>query len=145
MNPINVLDIMSDSDDFYFCPQLYGYSNYSRVGFRKSVDNFGNMISFDGDKNNCKGSQIGGTGLAISKSTKYLEIALEYSFWVASEICQTDTFYKSGGQPGHLKAWQNKEINDDSKNFFMNLIHYKKAGFDPAMMVICIFKIKLVL
>ena len=103
MNPINVLDIMSDSDDFYFCPQLYGYSNYSRVGFRKSVVNFGNMISFDEDKNNCKGSQIGGTGLAISKSTKYLEIALEYSFWVASEICQTDTFYKSGGQPGHLK------------------------------------------
>ena len=122
MNPINVLDIMSDSDDFYFCPQLYGYSNYSRVGFRKSVVNFGNMISFDEDKNNCKGSQIGGTGLAISKSTKYLEIALEYSFWVASEICQTDTFYKSGGQPGHLKAWQNKEINDDSKNFFMNTL-----------------------
>ena len=42
--------------------------------------------------------------------------------WVASEICQTDTFYKSGGQPGHLKAWQNKEINDDSKNFFMNTL-----------------------
>ena len=122
MNPINVLDIMSDSDDFYFCPQLYGYSNYSRAGFRKSVVNFGNMISFDEDKNNCKGSQIGGTGLAISKSTKYLEIALKYSFWVASEICQTDTFYKSGGQPGHLKAWQNQEINDDSKNFFMNTL-----------------------
>ena len=67
MNPINVLDIMSDSDDFYFCPQLYGYSNYSRVGFRKSVVNFGNMISFDADKNNCKRLSNWGTGLAISK------------------------------------------------------------------------------
>ena len=80
MNPINVLDIMSESDEFYFCPQLYGYSNYSREGFRKSIINFGNMISFNDDKNNCKGSQLGGTGLAISKSTKNLDIALEYSF-----------------------------------------------------------------
>jgi len=122
MNPINVLDIMSDTDDFYFCPQLYGYSNYSRVGFRKSIINFGNMISFNDDKNNSKGSQLGGTGLAISKSTNNLDIALEYSFWVASETCQIDTFYKSGGQPGHLKAWQNEVVNNDCKNFFINTL-----------------------
>ena len=67
MNPINVLDIMSDTDDFYFCPQLYGYSNYSRVGFRKSIINFGNMISFNDDKNNCKGFSIRGTDLLFLK------------------------------------------------------------------------------
>ena len=123
MNPINVLDIMSESDEFYFCPQLYGYSNYSREGFRKSIVNFGNMISFNEDKNNCKGSQLGGTGLAISKTTKHLDIALDYSFWVASEVCQTDTFYKSGGQPGHLKAWQSEDVNNNSNNFFINTLN----------------------
>ena len=123
MNPINVLDIMSESDEFHFCPQLYGYSNYSREGFRKSIVNFGNMISFNDDKNNCKGSQLGGTGLAISKTTKHLDIALEYSFWVASEVCQTDTFYKSGGQPGHLKAWQNEDVNNNCNNFFINTLN----------------------
>ena len=123
MNPINVLDIMSESDEFYFCPQLYGYSNYSRKGFRKSIVNFGNMISFNEDKNNCKGSQLGGTGLAISKTTKQLDIALEYSFWVASEVCQTDTFYKSGGQPGHLKAWQSEDVNNNCNNFFINTLN----------------------
>ena len=122
MNPINVLDKMSESDDFYFCPQLYGYSNYSRLGFRKSVINFGNMISFDENKNNCKGSQIGGTGLAISKNTQHLDIALEYTFWVASESCQINQFYYSGGQPGHLKAWQNSNINEDCENFFINTL-----------------------
>ena len=122
MNPINVLDIMSESDEFYFCPQLYGYSNYSRKGFGKSLVNFGNMISFNEDENNCKGSQIGGTGLAISKSTKYLDIALDYSFWVASENCQSDQFYYSGGQPGHLKAWKNNKINNDCENFFSNTL-----------------------
>ncbi len=122
MNPINVLDIMSGSDDFDFCPQLYGYSNYSRKSFGKSLVNFGEMISFNEDPNNCKGSQIGGTGLAISKSTKNLDIALEYSFWVASEQCQTEQFYFSGGQPGHLKAWQNDMINNDCENFFRNTL-----------------------
>ncbi len=122
MNPINVLDIMSESDEFYFCPQLYGYSNYSRKGFGKSLVNFGNMISFNEDENNCKGSQIGGTGLAISKFTKYLDIALDYSFWVASENCQSDQFYYSGGQPGHLKAWKNNKINNDCENFFSNTL-----------------------
>jgi len=122
MNPINVLDTMSESNDFYFCPQLYGYSNYSRKGFRKSLINFGNMISFDEEIGNCKGSQIGGTGLAISKNTKHLEIALKYSFWVASESCQCNQFYSSGGQPGHLKAWQNRKINNDCENFFTNTL-----------------------
>ena len=80
------------------------------------------MISFNDDKNNSMGSQLGGTGLAISKSTKNLDTALEYSFWVASETCQIDTFYKSGGQPGHLKAWQNEVVNNDCKNFFINTL-----------------------
>ena len=132
MNPINVLDIMSSSDDFSFCPQLYGYSNYSRKGFSKSVINFGNMISFNENPNNCKGSQIGGTGLAISKSTKYLEVALEYSFWVASEDCQSDLFYFAGGQPGHLKAWQNEKINNNCENFFSNtLLTLQKSWLRP--------------
>ena len=122
MNPINVLNIMCNSDDFNFCPQLYGYSNYSRKGFGKSIVNFANMISFDGDESNCKGSQIGGTGLAISKSTKNLDIALEYSFWVASQTCQSDLYYTSGGQPGHLKAWQNEQINNDCEDFFSNTL-----------------------
>ena len=122
MNPINVLDIMSETDDFSFCPMLYGYSNYSRKNFRQYIVNFGNMISFNNDKNDCKGSQIGGTGLAISKSSKNIEVALEYSFWVASETCQKDIFYKSGGQPGHLKAWKHKEINQDCENFFSNTL-----------------------
>jgi len=122
MNPINVLDIMSESNNFHFCPQLYGYSNYSRKGFSKFIVNFGNMISFNEDPNNCKGSQIGGTGLAISKNTKHLNEALDYSFWVASENCQSDLYYFAGGQPGHLKAWKNEKINNDCENFFNNTL-----------------------
>ncbi len=122
MNPINALDYMSSNNDKIYCPLLYGYSNYSRKNFRDGLIKFTNIPSFDENINNCKGAQIGGTGLAISKETKNIEIALDYVFWVASEECQKTLYYYSGGQPGHIKAWKDKNINNDCNNFFINTL-----------------------
>jgi multiple sugar transport system substrate-binding protein len=122
MNPINALDYMSSNNDKIYCPLLYGYSNYSRKNFRDGLIKFTNIPSFDENINNCKGAQIGGTGLAISKKTKNIEIALEYVFWVASEECQKDSYYYSGGQPAHIKAWKDENINNDCNNFFINTL-----------------------
>jgi len=122
MNPINALDYMSSNNDKVYCPLLYGYSNYSRKNFRDGLIKFTNIPSFDENINNCKGAQIGGTGLAISKKTKNIEIALEYVFWVASEECQKDSYYYSGGQPAHIKAWKDENINNDCNNFFINTL-----------------------
>ena len=122
MNPINALDYMSSNNDKVYCPLLYGYSNYSRKNFRDGLIKFTNIPSFDENINNCKGAQIGGTGLAISKETKNIEIALEYVFWVASEECQKNSYYYSGGQPAHIKAWKDENINNDCNNFFINTL-----------------------
>jgi multiple sugar transport system substrate-binding protein len=118
MNPIETLEYMSTNNDIAYCPLLYGYSNYSRKGFRDSIIKFTNMPSFNQDENNCSGSQIGGTGIAISKQSKNIDIALEYAFWIASEECQRNTYYFSGGQPGNLEAWRDESINLDSNSFF---------------------------
>ena len=118
MNPIETLEYMSTNNNILYCPLLYGYSNYSRKGFRDSVVKFTNTPSFNQDENNCSGSQIGGTGIAISKQTKNKGIALKYSFWIASAECQRSLYYFSGGQPGNLDAWQDKSVNLDSDDFF---------------------------
>tara|TARA_B110000196_G_scaffold305620_1_gene303404 strand:- start:185 stop:1330 length:1146 start_codon:yes stop_codon:yes gene_type:complete len=118
MNPIETLEYMSTNNDIAYCPLLYGYSNYSRKGFRDSIIKFTNMPSFNQDENNCSGSQIGGTGIAISKQSKNIDIALEYAFWIASEECQRNIYYFSGGQPGNLEAWRDESINLDSNSFF---------------------------
>ena len=118
MNPIETLEHMSTNNDIAYCPLLYGYSNYSRKGFRDSIIKFTNMPSFNQDENNCSGSQIGGTGIAISKQSKNIDIALEYAFWIASEECQRNIYYFSGGQPGNLEAWRDESINLDSNSFF---------------------------
>ena len=122
MNPINALDYMSSNNDKVYCPLLYGYSNYSRKNFRDGLIKFTNIPSFDENINNCKGAQIGGTGLAISKETKNIEIALEYVFWVASEECQKNSYYYLGGQPAHIEAWKDKNINNNCNNFFINTL-----------------------
>jgi len=132
MNPINVLDYMSMNEDKLYCPILYGYSNYSRKGFRKNIVKFTNIPSFNEEKNNCKGSQIGGTGLAISSKSKHKDIALDYSFYVASKNCQKDLYYFSGGQPGHINAWKDQNINIDCNNFFADTLEtLEKAWLRP--------------
>tara|TARA_Y100000590_G_C15697719_1_gene1005764 strand:- start:518 stop:1663 length:1146 start_codon:yes stop_codon:yes gene_type:complete len=123
MNPINVLDYMSSNTDKVYCPLLYGYSNYSRKNFRNNLIKFTNIPSFDQNISNCQGAQLGGTGLAISKESKYIDLALEYTFWVASEECQKNLYYYSGGQPGNLNAWKNEKINNDSNNFFRDTLN----------------------
>ena len=122
MNPIDTLEYMSTNNDISYCPLLYGYSNYSRNGFRDSIVKFTNRPSFNQDENNCSGSQIGGTGIAISKQSKNIDIALEYAFWIASEECQKSTYYFSGGQPGNLEAWKDESINLDSNSFFKDTL-----------------------
>tara|TARA_B100001996_G_scaffold284244_1_gene224557 strand:+ start:650 stop:1798 length:1149 start_codon:yes stop_codon:yes gene_type:complete len=130
MDPIQTLDFMSENNDKIYSPMLYGYVNYSREGFRKNRIKFDDMPSFDSSfKVNCKGSQIGGTGLAISAFSKNIDLALDYAFWVASQECQSSLFYFSGGQPGHLDAWKNNQINKDSLNFFLSTLKTMENGW----------------
>jgi len=130
IDPIQSLDQMASTDEKIYSPMIYGYVNYSRKGFRKHLIKFDDMPSFDNkSNNNCKGSQIGGTGLAISSFSKDIDIALDYAFWIASGECQSSLFYFSGGQPGHLDAWINKSINDDSLNFFSSTLKTMQKGW----------------
>tara|TARA_B100001123_G_C15267201_1_gene1008898 strand:+ start:255 stop:1403 length:1149 start_codon:yes stop_codon:yes gene_type:complete len=130
MDPIQTLDLMSESNDKIYSPMIYGYVNYSRKGFRKNPIKFDEMPSFDSSsKNNCKGSQIGGTGLAISAYCKNKDIALDYAFWIASQECQSTLFYFSGGQPGHIDAWKNQHVNADSLDFFKSTLKTMQEGW----------------
>jgi len=67
-NPIDIAELMSSTDDYWYCPFTYGYSNYSRRGYAKSVLTYADLVKFKG--NHRLRSTIGGTGLAISAFTK---------------------------------------------------------------------------
>ena len=62
-NPIAVAEMMSTTDDYWYCPFAYCYSNYSRKGYAKNLLHYTDVVSFNGNKFR---TTIGGTGLAVS-------------------------------------------------------------------------------
>ena len=118
MDPIQTCEYMSENNDIFYCPYIYGFSNYSRNGFKKNVLLFSNVMDLEG--NGPIGTQLGGTGIAVSNASSFKKEAFKYAFWVASAECQKDIYYKNGGQPGNAIAWEDKIINEETNNFFYN-------------------------
>ncbi|WP_316829879.1 ABC transporter substrate-binding protein [Pedobacter aquatilis] len=126
-NPIQVYEAMTQGDNIAYCPFAYGYSNYSRKGYARKTLHFHDMISLDGRTNLI--STLGGTGLAISSKCEHLDIAARYVEFVGSPGCQSTLFFQNGGQPGHLAAWTNEEVNRQSENYFANTLPALQRAF----------------
>lgn len=126
-NPIQVYEAMTLSDDIAYCPFAYGYSNYSRRGYARRLLHFHDMVSLDG-KNNLR-STLGGTGLAVSASSAHQEMAVRYAAYVASPGCQQTVFFDNGGQPGHLSAWKDPDVNGRCEQYFSSTLPALQRAF----------------
>jgi multiple sugar transport system substrate-binding protein len=119
-NPIRVYEAMTTTDNFAYCPWAYGYSNYSKNGYALKILEYHNLIKDNKDKP--YRSTLGGTGLAISANCKHIKIAIEYAMLVANPTSQSTLYFDNGGQPGHRKAWEDKDVNEKSANFFKSTL-----------------------
>lgn len=120
LNPIAIWERMSSTDDVAYCPLAFGYSNYSRDGYRRSLLSFTNIPS-SGDAS-CAGATLGGAGIAISKRCPDIEAAVRYASWLAGADCQRTLYVQSGGQPGNRRAWTDPEVNALTHNFFQQTL-----------------------
>lgn len=118
-NPIAVAEAMTTTNDFFYCPFAYGYSNYSRTGYAQSRLTYTDLVSF---RNKPLVSTLGGTGLAISARTTQPEQAASFAQWVCSPLVQRTLYYENGGQPGHRAAWEDETINHHSAGFFRHTL-----------------------
>jgi multiple sugar transport system substrate-binding protein len=125
-NPIQVAELMSTTNDYWYCPFAYCYSNYSRQGYAKNLLTYANLVHFG--KKRLR-STIGGTGLAVSSHTKHKKEAVEFAAWVCSEECQSTFYVQHGGQPGHLAAWTNNMANLLTNSFFHDVLPVMKNGY----------------
>ena len=116
MDPIQTAELMTETNDFFYCPYIYGFSNYSRKNYRKYILKYIDVINLSGK--GPAGTHLGGTGIAVSNVSKNKDLAIEYAFWIASAECQKSLFYESGGQPGNSVAWEDDKINKETNNFF---------------------------
>jgi len=125
-NPIQVAELMTTTNDYWYCPFAYCYSNYTRAGYAKNLLTYANLVHFGKERLR---STIGGTGLAVSSYTKHKEAAVAFASWICSEEIQSTFYVQHGGQPGHLKAWTNTMANMLTGNFFQTVLPVMKNGY----------------
>jgi multiple sugar transport system substrate-binding protein len=125
-NPILLLEHMAEADDVVYCPVLFGYSNYSRPGFRRHLVCFRPVPSAGLGP---RGGVIGGAGLGISSNCKDVEAARDYAMYVASADIQSTLYVESGGQPGHRVAWCDPTANALACGYFEETLPGLDAGY----------------
>lgn len=116
-DPIAVLDAMGRADSpIAASPLIYGYVSYAQAGFLPARIRFHDM-PVTGDAGPA-GSALGGTGIAVSASSASLADAAAFAQWVARGAVQVGLYARSGGQPGHARAWEDEDVNRDTADFY---------------------------
>jgi multiple sugar transport system substrate-binding protein len=126
-NPIAVAELMAATDDYWYCPFAYCYSNYSRHGYAKNILYYGDLVNFPSTGK--LHSTIGGTGLAVSAYGSHKELALQFAEQIVSSTCQSTIYVEHGGQPGHRSAWVDEKANQLCNHFFTNLLPAMDDGY----------------
>lgn len=120
MNPIGAFEWLACRRSHSYVPMLYGYSNYSRADFRPFPVRVSDIPTL-GDSGPV-GSTLGGAGIAVSSGSRHRDLALDFAFWVASADCQRNVYFRSGGQPGNVLAWNDDSCNRACNDFFRDTL-----------------------
>ncbi len=118
-NPIDVAEALVASDEHSVAVALFGYTNYSRPGFRPRLLAYDDIPSFDG---RAGGSTLGGAGIAVSATTPHPQAALAVAAALAGAEVQAGAYTTGGGQPGNLRAWTSDAANTSTRGFFRSTL-----------------------
>lgn len=110
-NPIALYDYMSQENDIAYSPLAFCYTNYSRTGFRKNILKYHTAPEINN-------AVLGGAGIAITSSCSNVQEAANYAAWICSDDVQSTIYVNAQGQPGNKTAWENKQANAITNNFF---------------------------
>jgi multiple sugar transport system substrate-binding protein len=125
-NPIAVAEYMTATDEYWYCPFAYGYSNYSRKGYARQSLTYTDLVRFNDHRLR---STIGGTGLAVSAYSHQPKIALAFAEWIVSPSIQSTFYAEHGGQPGHRQAWIDPQANRLTRDYFYSVLPAMERGY----------------
>ncbi|MFV0427779.1 MAG: extracellular solute-binding protein [Beutenbergiaceae bacterium] len=126
LNPIEVSDLLASGDQYAYCPLLFGYTNYSRPGFRRHRLAY---IDVPAGPAGNDGSLLGGAGIAVSARTQHPEEAIAHAIWLDSAAVQEGVYFDGGGQPGNAVAWESDRTNAATLDFFRNTRHTLETAY----------------
>jgi len=126
LNPVQMLEYMSEKNDIIYIPFTFGYTNYARKGWRNNLIHFCNSPKCNSEG---KSTILGGAGLAISANTSHVKECLDFMQFILSTDIQKQEYYKNGGQPAHLTAWLDEGNNSDCSSFFSDTMDTMNKAF----------------
>ena len=118
LNPINLLESMSKSDEIALIPLIFGYVTYARAGHGAREITFSDTPVTAGGF----GGVLGGTGIGFSRRAKPSQVLLDHIAWLMTPETQTEFFPRFGGQPSARTAWQNPSVNDQWGGFYSSTL-----------------------
>ena len=72
---------------------------------------------------------LGGTGVAVTKSSAHHDQAVAYAKWLASVPHQRGTYFREGGQPASLAAWADSENDAEANSFFSGTLATLQSAY----------------
>ncbi|MGB5435873.1 MAG: extracellular solute-binding protein [Maribacter sp.] len=125
-NPIQLLDHMANNEEIIYAPYLFGYTNYSRLGYAR------NLVTFIDSPRNPKmgvSTILGGVGLAVSANCSHKETAVDLLKYIANPENQEGAYVQHQGQPAALRSWQNEANNILCGDFFKNTMSTMRKAY----------------
>ncbi len=126
MNPPRAYEHMATDNDVVYCPLAFGYSNYSRLDYRRHV------LSFAPAPAGSTGAPVGtlgGAGIAVSALSSRIDAAVAHAAFVASPEVQRGLYVREHGQPGHRSAWLDEAANDLARGYFRDTLPALDAAY----------------
>lgn len=121
-DPIDTAELMATTDNWSYAPLVFGYTNYSRSGFRPRRLRYVEPPAAPRPDQDATDSPmrtlLGGAGIAVSSSSAHREAAVAHAFWLASRDVQRGPYFTGGGQPAHLGAWNDATLDAQILGFF---------------------------
>jgi multiple sugar transport system substrate-binding protein len=114
-NAIDLHEAMVARDDVAYCPCVYGYGTYGEADYRARLS-FGPFAGLKAPYH--AGSTLGGTGLAVSRTTRHLPEAVSFLAFAASDQAQRHLIPSRHGQPAIELAWHDPDIDARFNGFF---------------------------
>jgi multiple sugar transport system substrate-binding protein len=109
MDPIAALDALAEGARFHAAPLCYLYATDARPGYRTHRLGFHDIPALG--PSGPLGSALGGTGIAISASTRAPGTCTRFALWLAGAGVQSGLYAAHNGQPGNALAWGCGAVN----------------------------------
>ena len=126
LNPIRLLDLMSQTDEIAYAPYTFGYSNYSRDDADRRIQ-FTDIVA--AGNRACSGAILGGAGFGVTARCRHVAQAVAYGLWLCGPDYQRRHYFADGGQPGMMQAWADADCDKATRGFFSGTLRSVTSAY----------------